>query len=81
MMFEYLLESNNLRPEFERCGLNETDVKFIEEQIAGPLASEMSSQLNAVSQAIYYMYVAITGRKHALFPSYFFFNFAMLITI
>ena len=50
MMFEYLLESNNLKPEFERCGLSETDIKFIEEQIAGPLASEMCSQLNAVSQ-------------------------------
>jgi hypothetical protein len=55
MMFEYLLESNNLKPEFERYGLNDTDIKFIEEQIAGPLASEMSSQLNAVSQAMYYV--------------------------
>ena len=48
MMFEYLLESNDLKPEFERCGLNETDIKFIEEQIAGPLASEMCSQLSSV---------------------------------
>ena len=50
-MFEFLLEANNLQPEFERFGLGETDIKFIEEQIAGPLESEMSSQLSAVSQS------------------------------
>ena len=49
MMFEHLLESNNLKVEFERCGLGDADIKFIKEQIAGPLESEMSSQLNSVS--------------------------------
>ena len=49
MMFEHLLESNNLKVEFERCGLGDKDIKFIKEQIAGPLESEMSSQLNSVS--------------------------------
>ena len=49
MMFEYLLESNNLKAVFERYGLSDMDIKFIEEQIAGPLESEMCSQLASVS--------------------------------
>ena len=48
MMFNHLLDENNLRVEFERCGLGEEDIVFILEQIAGPLESEMSSQHDAL---------------------------------
>ena len=36
-MLDYLLEENGLRPEFRRYGLNERDIVFIKEMIAGPL--------------------------------------------
>ena len=52
MMFEHLLEVNNLKPTFEEHGLNETDINFIKEQIAGPLQSEMCSQVDAVREHI-----------------------------
>ena len=52
MMFEHLLEENDLIAEFERCGLGVDDITFIKEQIAGPLESVMSSQLSSVSAII-----------------------------
>ena len=36
-MLDYLLEENELRPEFSRYGLQEQDIVFIKEIIAGPL--------------------------------------------
>ena len=50
MMFDHLIEVNNLCPEFEKQGLRENDIMFIKEQIAGPLESEMCSQLSFVSR-------------------------------
>ncbi|XP_072014052.1 deoxynucleoside triphosphate triphosphohydrolase SAMHD1-like [Amphiura filiformis] len=38
-MFEYMIEANDLKEVFESFGLNETDLIFIKEQIAGPLES------------------------------------------
>lgn len=35
-MFEYLIEDNNLKAEFEKYNLYETDRTFIKEQIRGP---------------------------------------------
>ena len=35
-MFDYLVEKNDLIPEFEKYGLTEQDRMFIKEQIAGP---------------------------------------------
>ena len=52
MMFEHLLEANDLREDFEKYGLGEIDIVFIKEQIAGPSQSEMCSQLSEVSDAI-----------------------------
>ena len=49
MMFDHLIEENNLRPEFEKYGLRENDIVFVKEQIAGPLQSEMCSQQIFVS--------------------------------
>ena len=37
MMFDHLIDVNNLQPEFEINGLNEKDIVFIKEQIAGQL--------------------------------------------
>lgn len=56
MMFQHLLESNNLKVEFERCGLSEIDVIFIKEQIEGPRKSEMSSQQSLVSRGLWVLY-------------------------
>ena len=52
MMFEHLINANDLRKEFEKYDLDETDIVFIKEQIAGPSKSEMSSQLSEVSLCI-----------------------------
>ena len=46
MMFDYLIESNGLMTEVRKYGLTTTDLKFVKEQIAGPLESEMCSQAN-----------------------------------
>ncbi|KAL4234945.1 SAM domain and HD [Mactra antiquata] len=35
-MFHYMLEENNLKEEFEKAGLTDKDIVFIEEQVAGP---------------------------------------------
>lgn len=47
MMFDYLIESNGLLAEVTKYSLTPTDLKFVKEQIAGPLESEMSSQANS----------------------------------
>lgn len=47
MMFEHLLNENDIHKEFEKYGLTETDKMFIKELIGGPLTSEMSSQPSA----------------------------------
>ena len=36
-MFDYMIESNNLKDVFEDYGLNEQDLTFIKEQIKGPI--------------------------------------------
>jgi hypothetical protein len=36
MMLDYLIEENNLLPEFKAAGLTERDLVFIKEQVAGP---------------------------------------------
>ena len=36
MMFDYMLEVNDLKPKFEEFGLNEEDLAFIKEQIHEP---------------------------------------------
>ena len=49
MMFEHLLEVNpNVREEFEKYGLEDKDIIFIKEQIAGPLNSKTYSQQSDV---------------------------------
>ena len=40
MMFDHLLESNNLRPVFKHHGLSERDIVFIKEMIYGELPAE-----------------------------------------
>ena len=49
MMFDHMIEVNNLRSEFMKHDLEESDIVFIKEQIAGPLESEMRSQQTNVS--------------------------------
>jgi len=61
MMFDHLIEVNNLCPEFEKHGLHENDIMFIKEQIAGPLESEMCSQQSFVSREVRRYRVAIAG--------------------
>ena len=39
-MLDHLLKENDLRPEFSRYGLQEQDIVFIKEIIAGPLHKE-----------------------------------------
>ena len=39
-MFDHMIETNNLKEVFESFGLDETDLIFIKEQIAGPLDSK-----------------------------------------
>ena len=39
-MFDYMVEKNNLVPEFEKYGLKEKDRIFITEQIHGPRGRE-----------------------------------------
>lgn len=48
-MFDHMIEVNNLLSEFMKHDLEENDIVFIKEQIAGPLESEMCSQLMNVS--------------------------------
>ncbi len=38
-MFDHMMETNGLKEVFESYGLNDTDLTFIKEQIAGPLES------------------------------------------
>ena len=35
-MLDYLIEDNNLLPVFKEYGLDEQDITFIKEQVAGP---------------------------------------------
>eukprot|EP00053_Salpingoeca_punica_P014007 m.127146 g.127146 ORF g.127146 m.127146 type:complete len:533 (-) comp16355_c0_seq2:251-1849(-) len=42
-MFDYMIETNNLRPLFEKRGLDDKDIIFIKEQIKGPLRRSSSS--------------------------------------
>lgn len=44
MMFDHLLKVNNLDRELRKYGLDEKDVVFIKEQIAGPNQSEINSR-------------------------------------
>ncbi|XP_071173860.1 deoxynucleoside triphosphate triphosphohydrolase SAMHD1-like isoform X2 [Mytilus edulis] len=44
-MFDYLIEENELRKEFERFGLTEQDITFVKEQIAGPLKKNKNEKL------------------------------------
>ena len=36
-MLDHLMEENGLRPEFKRYGVEDKDIVFIKEAIAGPL--------------------------------------------
>ena len=49
MMFDHMIKVNNLSSEFMKHDLEENDIVFIKEQIAGPLESEMCSQQMNVS--------------------------------
>ena len=46
MMFDHLIDVNNLQPEFEINGLNEKDIVFIKEQIAGQLEDSQQSNVS-----------------------------------
>lgn len=47
-MFDHLIESNGLKDVMKRCGLVlPEDLKFIKEQIAGPLPSEDEESFNS----------------------------------
>ena len=49
-MFDHLVEVNNLQPLLERFDINEGDLTFVKEQIAGPIDTEQcSSQMQTVS--------------------------------
>ena len=43
MMFHHLIDENDLREEMEKYGLEDIDVTFIMELIAGPIHSELAS--------------------------------------
>ena len=43
MMFDHLLKVNGLKKEFEEYGLNDKDIEFIKEQIAGPKFNNQQS--------------------------------------
>ena len=53
MMFQYLIDENGLMDKLKRYNLNDTDVHFIKEQIAGPLevdtASNQPDHVRAIS--------------------------------
>jgi len=68
MMFDHLIEVNNLCPEFEKHGLHENDIMFIKEQIAGPLESEMCSQQSFVSREVrgYRVAIAVGEEVHGI---------------
>ena len=52
-MFDHLLEVNNLQPLLERYNINEGDLIFVKEQIAGPIDTEQcSSQKQSVSKQL-----------------------------
>ena len=46
MMFHHLIDENGLREEMKKYGLEETDLTFIKELIAGPINSDVSSSQN-----------------------------------
>ena len=48
MMFQHLITENGLVVEMGQYGLDDTDIVFIKEQIAGPLQSELASQRDSV---------------------------------
>ena len=43
-MLDYLINSNHLKKEFQRFGLEDKDLDFIKEMIVGPAESELCSQ-------------------------------------
>ena len=49
MMFDHLLESNNLRPVFQRHGLDDRDIIFIKEMIYGELPPEKKNEVGVVA--------------------------------
>ena len=50
-MFDHLIEVNKLKREFDQYGITEKDLKFVKEQIAGPIDTEQcsSSEMQSVS--------------------------------
>ena len=48
MMFDHLVKSNNLRPVFQRHGLEDRDITFIKEMIYGALPAENKSEVGVV---------------------------------
>ncbi len=48
MMFDHLVEVNDLQEEFEKYDLTDEDTTFIKEQIKGPRKDELSSQIATV---------------------------------
>ena len=57
-MFDHMIETNNLKEVFESFGLDETDLIFIKEQIAGPLDSKkkVSRKINSLTSVPNYSY-------------------------
>ncbi|XP_052817073.1 deoxynucleoside triphosphate triphosphohydrolase SAMHD1-like [Mya arenaria] len=39
-LFDHMIEKRNLKPEFDKCGLNEQDIRFIKEQIRPEIKDE-----------------------------------------
>ena len=46
MMFQHLIDENGLMEDMTKYGLNDNDMVFIKELIAGPINSEMASSQN-----------------------------------
>ena len=45
-MFDYLIEANQLKEVFAEFGLDDQDISFIKEQIAGPLTGKKVKEGN-----------------------------------
>ena len=73
MMFNHLLETNNLYDEFYKYGLDDIDIEFIREQIAGPNKEVGCESVNGVkwpykgrSEEKSFLYEVVANKRNGI---------------
>ncbi len=68
MMFDHLIKVNDLEKDFKEYGLNEKDILFIKEQIAGPKSKSQSPdwQYEGRSEEKSFLYEIVANKRNGI---------------